>query len=119
MEDARVAVETIDLCLRAATADGEAADMITDSNWRASRHVAMQHAFRLTQRRRMKRARRIQFESHLLAQATVVLASSSVLRALRNARTEDEAAAGLCALLGAVEPGSCRRAVQVEPEPES
>ena len=42
-----------------------------------------------------------------------------LLRALRNARTEDEAAAGPCALLGAVEPGSCRRAVQVEPEPES
>ena len=38
-----------------------------------------------------------------------------LLRALRNARTEDEAAAGLCALLGAVEPGSCRRAEQ-EPE---
>ena len=41
-----------------------------------------------------------------------------LLRALRNARTEDEAAAGLCALLGAVEPSSCRRAEQ-EPEPES
>ena len=59
MEDAWVTAETLALCMRAHAADeGET--------------NAIARAFKLIERRRMPRAKRIQFESFLLAQLTVV-----------------------------------------------
>lgn len=59
MDDAWVTAETLALCMRAHAADeGET--------------NAIARAFKLIERRRMPRAKRIQFESFLLAQLTVV-----------------------------------------------
>ena len=72
MEDASVAADLIDLCLRANVGGG-------------SRHQSILEAFRLTQRRRKPRARRVQLESYMLALTTVNLAESGALRAMRDA----------------------------------
>ena len=88
MEDAYVAAECIDLCLRGRAGEpplGSVLGIRPEEAGSGARHTAVLHAFRLTERRRIRRARRIQFESWLLAQLTVVLAPSSVLRALRDA----------------------------------
>ena len=89
MEDAAVLAENISLCLRAGVgaeqerSRGDAVSPVTSDEAIARRH-AIAYAFCLTERRRMKRARRIQFESRMLAQVTVCYASSTVFRAMRD-----------------------------------
>lgn len=97
MEDARVAAETIELCLRAFGGRGNGHDEddvekggrddggCGSSSKAGARHKAILHAFRLVERRRKRRAHRIQFESLLLATMTVNHAASAVLRAVRDA----------------------------------
>jgi 2-polyprenyl-6-methoxyphenol hydroxylase-like FAD-dependent oxidoreductase len=90
MEDAYVAAECIALCLQARVGSGGSASgggggVAPEETSGAARHAAVQHAFRLTERRRIHRARRVQFESYMLAQLTVVFASWRVVRALRDA----------------------------------
>ena len=65
-----MAAETIELCLRAAVG--------------ATRHASVLEAFRLIEKRRRKRARRVQNESRVLALVTVNLAGWAVLRVVRD-----------------------------------
>ena len=71
MEDAAVAAEMVDLCLRAGVGGAG-----TDTS---GRHAAVLEAFRLTERRRRHRAYRVQLESRMLAILTVRLAPSSAV----------------------------------------
>ena len=77
MEDARVAADLIDACLRAGAGGAGGGG--------GTRHESVLEAFRLTERRRMPRARRVQFESYALALSTVNLAANGALRAVRDA----------------------------------
>lgn len=70
IEDAWCAAELIELCRRASGGSDEV--------------PAIERAFRLTERRRTHRARRIQFESMLLARLTVVYAGVPGLRTCRD-----------------------------------
>jgi 2-polyprenyl-6-methoxyphenol hydroxylase-like FAD-dependent oxidoreductase len=76
MEDAAVAAEMVEMCLRAGTR-GAGSDTL-------GRHAAVLEGFRLTERRRRHRAHRVQLESRLLAIFTVRLARSGVVRAVRD-----------------------------------